>query len=223
MLPIAGPPDEPLPGVVVRDLVAWSERTIDDLQLELKEAQRELEDETARLARHPAAVFIADEVRGGVHGVVGTYPTPDLPVAGSTANGTGEEWLPASAPATTNETPTAIGPPSPVSAASSAGAVRANGVATRSTAPRTTVVRRPSSSAPATNSLPNGQVPSSATATATEAEGDGNDASAAARPVTRSEIIHSRSGSRASRFMAPWMMKAGIALVLIGVLLLKFG
>ena len=40
--------------------------------------------------------------------------------------------------------------------------------------------------------------------------------------ATRREILLSRQGSWSDRFQAHWMMKAGVAMVLAGILLLKF-
>jgi hypothetical protein len=43
------------------------------------------------------------------------------------------------------------------------------------------------------------------------------------RPATRREILHGRRGSWTDRFKGHWMMKAGMAIALLGLVLLKLG
>ncbi len=248
-IPLTGSSEEPLPGSVVRDLVAWTERDIDGLQRELAEAQREAEAEEFLLAQHPAALFIAREVEGGLSTGLAGRPTPevftptdplpstdlwvatDVPTEATPVSAIPAVPAHAEAPAPTllwepDHDPLAsapVGPLAPVPVPSvalpettvaltpspttpPATAPRAN------TTPRTTVVRRPS---------PTGTAPVASTAA------QSGTAPAPAlqppHPVTRSEILEARGGSRSGHFLAHWMMKAGVALALIGILLLKFG
>lgn len=86
------PTDEALPGPVVRDLVAWSERDIDALQEELDLALWEAEFEERRLAGHPAARFMAPETEVG--GLDANHwaapPTSTMPAV--------EPWVPDAGP-----------------------------------------------------------------------------------------------------------------------------
>jgi hypothetical protein len=216
-----------VPGEVVRKLVAWSEREIDRLSKELELALMEAEAAERQVAQQPAAADLGaaaghPPMPAGSTGA-GVQPAPvgvnpgtagQLAPVGPHAGAGGQPWLvgldtganqqpsPMDITQVVPVTPAAPAPeeaqPPPAARRSATG-----------TAARTTVVRRDS---PATQ--------------ATEpdlAEGASSEDDQVS--PTRSEMVR-RPGRRTSlggRLRDHWMMVAGIAVTLVGLVLLLLG
>jgi hypothetical protein len=207
-----GLPPGAVPGATVRSLVTWTEGEIDLLLRQLDEAEREAgeaEREADQLAVSlsvPAPDFIPTPASAPTP-IPAPAPTPapapipmsdwktttSAPVPGGAFAGVPEATPTPAAMAPSGRDGYAPVPPLPASPPSSA--------------PRTTVVVRPSAGGVAGGSSP----------------------AASVGPAIYDPDSASRSGagshrrSRSGWFRTHLMMKAGVALVLVGLLLLKFG
>ena len=200
---LPGHPDAPLPGPVVRDLVAWTEQDISAMERELDAALREAEVQELRLSRHPAAHLVAPPGA--------PEPVPVWQAIGSSTSVVADQavlpdqWAPVDGPSAFSP------PPLPPTASLPDGPSHSEGNRLPpGVAPRTTVVRRdPPPTAPEMVGL--------------EAADEPVDPTYSLPPVTRREILHGRRRSWADRFKGHWMMKAGMAIALLGLVLLKLG
>lgn len=203
---LEGLPPGAVPGATVRSLVTWTESEIDLLLRQLDEAEREAA-EAEREADRLAASLSGTGPALIPTPVPASAPTPapaPIPVSG---------WEPTiSAPPPGGAlagVPEATPTPAPVAPAGrdSYAPVPPLPASPPSSAPRTTVVVRPSAGGAAAGSAP--------AASAGPAIYDPNAASRAG--------AGSHRRSRSGWFRTHLMMKAGVALVLVGLLLLKFG
>ncbi len=188
---------EVIPGDVVRDLVARKEQEIEALLGELDEALREA-DEAERLA--------------GDHPAVASAPVVDH-----------HDPAPASAPVDApSEEAKATGPSGPVTARVSTSTHGGNAAvlpvtdAPLPSPPRTTVDNRPRTTVdnrpPATQTA---VTPSAAVATTAPSSAGSSTATATPAPA--------RADGWAERFRSHLMFKAGVALTLVALIILKFG